>query len=81
LLAFFYFNIKELSTRRGLKMLQKPVLTPKEAAAALGVSYKTILRLAKTRDFPAVKVGERNIRIPADMLQEWLQRKAAQPLE
>ena len=25
-------------------MLQKPVLTPKEAAAALGVSYKTILR-------------------------------------
>jgi excisionase family DNA binding protein len=64
-------------------MLQKPVLTlsAKEAAAALGISYKTVLRLAKTRDFPAVKVGEKKIRIPADMLHEWLRRKAVEPLE
>jgi excisionase family DNA binding protein len=62
-------------------MLQKPVLTPKEAAAVLGVSYKTILRLAKTRDFPAFKVGEKKIRIPADMLQEWQRRKAVEPIE
>ena len=59
----------------------KPVLTPREAAEMLQVSYKTVLRLAKTKDFPALRVGEKKIRIPADMLQEWLRRKAVEPLE
>ncbi len=61
--------------------MQKPLLTPRETAKLLNVSYKTVLRLAKTKDFPALRVGEKIVRIPADMLQEWLQRKAVEPLE
>ena len=63
------------------QIYHKPVLTPREAAEVLQVSYKTVLRLAKRKDFPAFKAGEKKIRIPADMLQEWLQRKAVEPLE
>ena len=62
-------------------MTAKTLLTPQEAARALGVSYKTVLRLAKRRDFPALRVGEKKIRIPADMLQDWVQRKTTEPLE
>ena len=59
----------------------KLVLTPIEAAEALGVGYKTILRLAKTQDFPSFRVGERKIRISARGLEEWKQRKMAEPLD
>ncbi|HHT48948.1 MAG TPA: helix-turn-helix domain-containing protein [Firmicutes bacterium] len=62
-------------------MLGKTTLTPREAAEILGVSYKTILKLAKTKDFPAVKIGEKIIRIPGEALQEWLRRKAEMPLD
>lgn len=63
------------------QMHHRSVLTAREAAAVLQVSYRTVLRLAKRKDFPAFKVGEKKIRIPADMLQEWLQKEAAKPLE
>ena len=63
------------------QMHHRSVLTPREAAAVLQVSYRTVLRLAKRKDFPAFKVGEKKIRIPADMLQEWLRRNAVEPLE
>jgi len=64
------------------QMHHRPVLlTPREAAEVLQVSYRTVLRLAKRKDFPAFKVGEKKIRIPADMLQEWLRRNAVEPLE
>lgn len=61
--------------------MEKLVLTPKEAAEILAVSYKTVLKLAKTEGFPAVKVGEKNIRIPAEALRDWVKRKAAEPLD
>ena len=63
------------------QMHHRSVLTPREAAAVLQVSYKTVLRLAKRKDFPAFKAGEKKIRIPADMLQEWQRKEAAKPLE
>ncbi|MGI6123551.1 MAG: helix-turn-helix domain-containing protein [Acetivibrionales bacterium] len=62
-------------------MLQKTLLSPKEAAVLLGVSYKTVLRLSRSKDFPALRIGEKKIGIPADMLQEWQRKEAAKPLE
>lgn len=59
----------------------KALLSPKEAAEMLGVSYKTILCMARQKDFPAFRVGERKIRISADALEAWKRRKEAEPLE
>ena len=64
-----------------MQIHHRPVLTPREVAKMLQVSYRTVLRLSKRKDFPAFKVGEKKIRIPADMLQEWLRRNAVEPLE
>ncbi|HHU81352.1 MAG TPA: helix-turn-helix domain-containing protein [Acholeplasmataceae bacterium] len=61
--------------------LNKPILTPREAAELLGVGYKTVLRLAKQRDFPAFRVGERKIRISAEGLAEWKRQKMREPLD
>jgi len=61
-------------------MGQKTLLSTKEVAAALGTSYKVLLNLAKTADFPALRIGAKKLKIPANQLEEWVRRKASESL-
>ena len=62
-------------------MGSKEVLTLKETAQLLQISYKTALRLARLADFPAFRCGERKILVSAEGLREWKRRKMAEPLD
>ena len=46
--------------------------TPAQAAEALKVSEDLVYELIRTKRLPAVRVGERNLRIPARALQAYL---------
>ncbi|MCC6673475.1 MAG: helix-turn-helix domain-containing protein [Planctomycetes bacterium] len=50
-------------------------LTLREAAAALGLSPRTIWSLANRRALPVVRVGRRLL-FPRDALLRWLERQA-----
>lgn len=50
-------------------------LTPREAAAALGISERTLFTWSKERGLPFVKV-DRTVRYPVDGLRIWLAEEA-----
>lgn len=47
------------------------LLTPHQAAARLGLPYRTVLTAIKAQQIPAVPVGKQ-WRVPVDALDEWL---------
>jgi DNA binding domain, excisionase family len=52
--------------------ITKSVLNIEEAAEYLGLSRTSMYKLAKSKGFPAVILGERRIVVPIDKLNEWL---------
>jgi excisionase family DNA binding protein len=56
-------------------------LKVEEMAEVLGVSRKVAYNLAKRRDFPAVRVGEKRLVIPRDRFLRWLNENADKPLD
>ena len=53
------------------------LLTRKDVAQKLGVSLPTADRLIARPDFPKIKFG-RSVKIPEEMLDEWIQRNIGQ---
>lgn len=52
------------------------VLSVKQAARLIGVGYRPVYDLARTADFPALKLGNRII-IPRDALRAWLDSRGS----
>lgn len=52
------------------------VLSVKQAARLIGVGYRPVYDLARTADFPALKLGNRII-IPRDALRAWLDNRCS----
>ena len=48
------------------------LLRPQEAAEALGVSLRTIMAWVKTDEVPFVRLGDRSLRFPLDILRAWV---------
>jgi len=55
--------------------MEKKAFNVKELAIALGVSLPTAYELVHQVDFPAIKIGRRIV-VPADKLQEWINKQA-----
>lgn len=55
----------------------KLLLTPEEAAQAIGVSRARIYELLGQREIPSLKVG-RSRRVPVSVLQGWIARELAE---
>ena len=51
------------------------MLSVLEMTAALGISRAGAYELARTEDFPALKIGTRIV-IPKDKLKEWVDKNA-----
>ena len=51
------------------------MLSVLEMTAALGISRAGAYELARTEDFPALKIGTRVV-IPKDKLKEWVDKNA-----
>lgn len=45
-----------------------------------GLSYKQVLRLAKIKGFPAIRIGGKKIYILKEQAAEWFRQKAKEPL-
>jgi len=48
------------------------VLRPREAAAALGISERTLWTWSKTRGLPTIRLGQ-TVRFPTAQLLEWIE--------
>lgn len=61
----------------------KKLLTVHEAAGPdwLDCNPKTVYNMTKKPGFPALRIGEKKIRIPSDLLLDWIVKQAAEPLE
>lgn len=46
-----------------------------EAALALGISVRGLMRLVARGEVPHVRIGERNLRFPRAALESWLASK------
>jgi len=57
------------------------ILKVEQVAEVLGISRKTAYSLVRSKDFPAVRVGEKRLVIPRDKFLLWLHTKAEQPLD
>lgn len=52
------------------------LLTPKQTAAALAISPKTLWSLSQPRGpIPTIRVGERSVRYPVAALQRWIDQQ------
>ncbi len=51
--------------------MEKAIMSVKELAAQLGISLPLAYELAKSPDFPSIRIGAR-ILIPIDAFREWL---------
>ncbi|WP_461369368.1 Lar family restriction alleviation protein [Candidatus Darwinibacter acetoxidans] len=49
--------------------------------AWLNCNVKTVYKLTKRADFPAIRVGEKVIRIPAGLLEEWILKQSQERLD
>lgn len=52
--------------------LDKKVYNIDEVAEVLGISVPTAHALAKRKDFPSMRVGERRIVVPIEAFDRWL---------
>jgi excisionase family DNA binding protein len=55
---------------------EKMTLTVAELAKVLNIGRNSAYELANSKNFPALRVGERKIIIPVAGLRTWLQRQA-----
>jgi excisionase family DNA binding protein len=46
-----------------------------EAAAALGISLRTLMGLVAKNEIPHVRIGERSLRFPRAALERWVEDK------
>jgi excisionase family DNA binding protein len=58
----------------GILTRNRAALSPKEAAALLGISEKTLWLRTREGTIPAVKLGRR-VLYPTDALEEWLRKE------
>lgn len=49
-------------------------LSMDEVARVLGVSRKVAYKLAHRKGFPVVRVGEKRLVVPKDLLKDWLHK-------
>ncbi len=63
--------------------MTKRLLSVNEAAGPnwLNCNVKTVYKLTKRADFPALRVGEKRIMIPVELLEKWIQSQAEAPLD
>lgn len=54
-------------------MSEKLAFSVSELAKALGVSKPVAYELCRRADFPAIRVSDRRIIIPAEALENWLE--------
>lgn len=57
--------------------IEKLVYTVPEVASLLGISRPIAYDLANRADFPAIRISQKRIIVPADALRQWLDSKAA----
>lgn len=57
-------------------MQDNEILTVKQAAQLLQLSEDLVYNMCHRKDFPAVRIG-RTIRIPRDLLMDWVNAQAA----
>lgn len=53
--------------------MEKLTYSIPEAAQVLGVSRPTAYALAKSKDFPILKIGKRKV-VPVQELREWIKK-------
>jgi|LSQX01.3.fsa_nt_gb excisionase family DNA binding protein len=51
-------------------------LKVEQVAKILGISRKLAYSLAKRRDFPVVRIGQKRLVVPRDRFLRWLNEKA-----
>jgi len=51
-------------------------LKVEQVAEILGISRKLAYSLAKRRDFPVVRIGQKRLVVPRDRFLRWLNEKA-----
>ena len=56
--------------------MEKMCMSPKDVADALGIGLNAAYSLCHREDFPAIRIGERRIVIPADAFRRWLDTEA-----
>jgi excisionase family DNA binding protein len=57
------------------------LLRPAEAAARLSISRSYCYQLLKEGRLPSVRLGARSIRVPEDLLEDYLRSRTRVPLE
>ncbi len=57
------------------------ILSISQISEIMGLSRAGAYNLAKTKGFPAIRVGEKRLCIPKDKFIEWLATEAEKPLE
>jgi len=55
--------------------MEKLAYSVPELATALGIGRNVAYELVQREDFPAIKIGERRIVVPADGLRRWLEQQ------
>lgn len=55
--------------------MDKLLLTPAEAAEALGIGRSKVYELLASGQLPAVRVGVKGIRVPVGHLKAWIDRQ------
>ena len=61
-----------LSLQMTTESTLEKLLTAKQAAEILGLSYPQVYRLAKSHALPCVRVGPRRLRFDPPQLRAWL---------
>jgi excisionase family DNA binding protein len=64
-------TVPDLATPIILAPIARLLLTPKEAAAALGISPRLLWSFTKKGEFPAIRIG-RAVRYSPTALQHWI---------
>ena len=60
--------------------MERLLLRPTEAAEMLGISRSKIYELLAAGSLPVVRVGN-SVRVPAEVLHQWLQQRLAEQRE
>ena len=55
--------------------MDRLLLRPVEAAAAIGISRSKLYELLAAGELPCVRIGT-SVRVPVDKLREWINEKA-----
>lgn len=60
--------------------MDKLLLKPVEVAEIVGVGRSKVYELISAGELPSIRLGG-SVRVPVDLLREWVNRKAAAPGE